>query len=57
VPAGLERFFAEFGDPVATRTAPAPELTPAERADRLRRAMERAPAYGMELLPPPADHD
>src|SRR3954451_12030479 len=28
-PAGLERFFAEFGDPVATRTSPAPELTDA----------------------------
>lgn len=51
-PAGLERFFAEFGDVVASRTAPAPELSEAEREDRLRRAMERAPDYGMELLPP-----
>lgn len=54
-PAGLERFFAEFGDPVASRTSPAPDLSDAERRDRLQRAMDRAPAYGMELLPPPAD--
>jgi quercetin dioxygenase-like cupin family protein len=52
-PAGLERFFAEFGDPVPTRTSPAPPLSDAERSQRLRRAAERAPAYGMELLPPP----
>jgi quercetin dioxygenase-like cupin family protein len=52
-PAGLERFFAEFGDPVPTRTSPAPPLTGAEREERLRRAMARAPDYGMELLPPP----
>src|SRR6201999_36765 len=30
-PAGLESFFAEFGDPVPTRTSPAPELSDAER--------------------------
>lgn len=53
-PAGLERFFAEFGDPVPTRTSPAPPLSDAERQDRLRWAMERAPAYGMEILPPPS---
>jgi mannose-6-phosphate isomerase-like protein (cupin superfamily) len=53
-PAGLERFFAEFGDPVPTRTSPAPSLSDAERADRLRRAMTAAPRYGMEILPPPA---
>jgi quercetin dioxygenase-like cupin family protein len=52
-PAGLERFFAEFGDPVASRTAPAPELTDAERRERLGRAAAKAPEYGMELLPPP----
>lgn len=51
-PAGLEAFFAEVGDRVASRTSPPPPLTDAERADRLRRAAERAPAYGMELLPP-----
>jgi quercetin dioxygenase-like cupin family protein len=52
VPAGLEAFFAEFGDPVESRTSPAPELTDEERQARLRRAIERAPDYGMELLPP-----
>ena len=52
-PSGLERFFAEFGDPVPSRTSPAPDLTDAERQDRLRRAMEKAPKYGMEILPPP----
>jgi quercetin dioxygenase-like cupin family protein len=54
VPAGLERFFAEFGDPVPTRTSPAPRLSDAERAERLRRAGAAAPGYGIEILPPPA---
>src|SRR5947209_11131646 len=52
-PAGLETFFAEFGDPVPTRSSPAPSLSDAEREDRLRRAMAAAPRYGMEILPPP----
>lgn len=52
-PAGLERFFAEFGDPVPTRTSPAPALSDAERVERLERAMAIAPAYGMEVLAPP----
>lgn len=52
VPAGLEAFFAEFGDRVASRTSPAPALSDEERQARLRRAIERAPDYGMELLPP-----
>jgi quercetin dioxygenase-like cupin family protein len=51
-PAGLERFFAEFGDPVPTRTSPAPELTDAERQDRLERAAAKAPEYGIEMLAP-----
>ena len=52
-PAGLEAFFAEFGDRVDSRTAPPPELSDQERQARMRRAAERAPDYGMELLPPP----
>jgi quercetin dioxygenase-like cupin family protein len=52
-PAGLEEYFAEFGDPVPTRTSPAPQLSDAERQARLRRAMQKAPEYGMEILPPP----
>jgi quercetin dioxygenase-like cupin family protein len=50
-PAGLEAFFAGFGDRVASRTAHPPELTPDEQQDRLRRAAERAAEYNVELLP------
>lgn len=53
-PAGLEVLFAEFGDPVDSRTSPPPTLSDEERQARLRRAIERAPDYGMELLPPSA---
>ena len=53
-PAGLERFFAEFGDLVASRTAPPPPLSDAERQARLERAIAKAPEYGMEILPPAA---
>jgi len=52
-PSGLEKFFAEFGDPVATRTSPAPKLSDAEREQRLRMAMVMAPEYGMGFVPPP----
>src|SRR3954447_61719 len=51
-PAGLERFFAEFGDPVATRTSPAPQLSDAERRNRLEHAAAKAPEYGIEMLAP-----
>ena len=51
-PAGLERFFAEFGDPVPGRTSPAPNLSDAERRDRLERAAAKAPEYGIEMLTP-----
>ena len=54
-PAGLERFFAEFGDPVPTRTSPAPELSEAERRERLERAAAKAPEYGIEMLAPAQD--
>jgi hypothetical protein len=53
-PSGLERYFAEFGDLVPTRTSPAPSLSDAEREERLRRAIALAPEYGMEVLLPPA---
>ena len=52
-PAGLEAFFAEFGDRVDSRDSPPPELSDEEWLERLRRAVERAPDYGMEILPPP----
>lgn len=53
VPSGLERFFAEFGDPVPTRTSPAPHLTDGERAERLRKAAAKMPEYGMGFVTPP----
>jgi hypothetical protein len=53
VPSGLEKFFAEFGDRVPSRTSPPPRLSESERKERLQRAMEKAPEYGMEILPPP----
>ncbi|WP_205699443.1 cupin domain-containing protein [Conexibacter sp. SYSU D00693] len=52
-PAGLEDFFAEFGDRVPTRTSAAPQLSDAERQERLGRAAAAAPRYGMVILPPP----
>jgi quercetin dioxygenase-like cupin family protein len=51
-PAGLESFFAEFGDRVATRTSAAPELSDVERRNRLERAAAKAPEYGIEMLAP-----
>src|ERR1700750_362408 len=51
-PAGLERFFAEFGGPVPPRTSPAPELSDGERRRRLERAAAKAPEYGIEMLAP-----
>lgn len=54
VPSGLEKFFAEFGDLVATRTSPAPELSDAERKKRLRVAMAKAPEYGMGFVQAPS---
>jgi quercetin dioxygenase-like cupin family protein len=53
VPAGLEKYFAEFGDPVPTRTSPAPELGDAERDERMRKAIAKAPEYGTEFVSPP----
>jgi quercetin dioxygenase-like cupin family protein len=49
-PAGQERFFAAVGDPVASRTAPPPALSDAERAERRARAVALAPQYKTELL-------
>ena len=54
-PAGLESFFAEFGDPVPTRTSQAPELSDVERRNRLQRAAAKAPDYGIEMLAPGRD--
>jgi quercetin dioxygenase-like cupin family protein len=51
-PPGLERFFLEVGDRVATRTGPLPVLDEPARAERLARAMRLAPKYKNEFLPP-----
>jgi hypothetical protein len=50
VPAGLEAFFAEFGDRGDSRTASPPALTDEEKQARLGRAVERAPDYDIQLL-------
>jgi mannose-6-phosphate isomerase-like protein (cupin superfamily) len=47
-PSGLEKFFAEFATPVASRDAEPPPVTP----ELVQRLMSLAPKYGMELLPP-----
>lgn len=49
-PAGQEEFFVAVGDPVASRTAPPPKLTPAEQAERIQRAKSLAAKYRTELL-------
>jgi uncharacterized cupin superfamily protein len=37
-PAGQDEFFLNVGDPVASRSAPPPKLSDAERLDRVQRA-------------------
>jgi quercetin dioxygenase-like cupin family protein len=49
-PAGQDEFFMAVGDPVDSRTAPPPPLSPAERAERIQRAKALAAKYRTELL-------
>jgi quercetin dioxygenase-like cupin family protein len=49
-PAGQEEFFMAVGDPVDSRTAPPPQLSPAERAERIARAKALSARYRTELL-------
>jgi hypothetical protein len=49
-PAGQEEFFALIGDPVPSRTSPPPALSGAEKAERMKRALEAAPRFRTELL-------
>jgi quercetin dioxygenase-like cupin family protein len=49
-PAGLEEYFAAFGDRVPSRTAPAPDLTDDQRRESMDRAMQLAPRYRIENL-------
>jgi len=51
-PAGQEDFFLAIGDRVASRTAPPPQLTEAERAGRMAKAMALAPRYRTEFVTP-----
>jgi quercetin dioxygenase-like cupin family protein len=49
-PAGNDRFFAEAGVPVETRTTAPPKLNEKEMAEFLEKAKAIAPKYGTELL-------
>ncbi|MGD0108188.1 MAG: cupin domain-containing protein [Rhodopila sp.] len=51
-PAGQEEFFMAVGDPVATRTAPPPDLTNEERAERGKKAQALAARYRTEMVNP-----
>jgi quercetin dioxygenase-like cupin family protein len=51
-PAGLEEFFLLVGDRVASRTSPPPNLNPAQREERMKKAKELAPKFRTELLIP-----
>jgi len=48
---GLERYFGEFGDPLPSRTAPAPKLDEAAQSVRMQKALALAPKYRIENLP------
>jgi quercetin dioxygenase-like cupin family protein len=52
-PAGQEDFFLAVGDPVASRSAPPPALSDAERAERGKRARALAPKWRTEILGAP----
>ena len=49
-PAGQEEFFMAVGDPVDSRTAPPPQLSNPERAERIQRAKALSAKYRTELL-------
>ena len=54
-PPGQDEFFAAIGDRVPGRTSPPPRLDQAARAARIAKAIELAPRYRSEVLPPAAD--
>ncbi|MGC4807807.1 cupin domain-containing protein [Micromonospora sp. DT233] len=51
-PAGQDEFFMRCGDLVDSRTAPPPELSEEELGERRQRALDLAPFYASEMLPP-----
>ncbi len=52
VPAGLDAFFLEVGDPLESRTSPPPRLDPAQMKARIAKIVALAPKYRTELLTP-----
>ncbi len=51
-PAGLEEFFLAIGDPLESRTSPAPTLDKAQMGARIEKIKALAPKYRTELLAP-----
>ncbi|MGN9810022.1 cupin domain-containing protein [Micromonospora sp. BQ11] len=51
-PAGQDEYFLRCGDPVDSRTAPPPALSEDEIGARRQQALDLAPLYASELLPP-----
>lgn len=49
-PAGQEEFFMAVGDPINSRTARPPKLSPAEQVERMQRAKLLSAKYRTELL-------
>jgi quercetin dioxygenase-like cupin family protein len=50
-PAGQEKFFAEVGIPLPTRTTPPPKLDAAAQAAFIAKSVALAPKYRTEILP------
>jgi quercetin dioxygenase-like cupin family protein len=51
-PAGLDEFFLEVGDPLASRASPPPRLDKAQMEERIKKIRALAPKYRTELLIP-----
>lgn len=51
-PPGLDEYFRQFGDPLPSRTSPAPRLDPDELQTRLTDAEPLAARYHIQNLPP-----
>jgi quercetin dioxygenase-like cupin family protein len=49
-PGGLDEYFERFGDPVPSRTSPAPQLTETELKERLRKASAAADEFRIDML-------
>jgi uncharacterized cupin superfamily protein len=49
-PGELDEYFAEFGDSVSGRTAPAPELDAAAMGERMGRPKAAAARFGVDMM-------